>query len=409
MSFFLNFSQTMEPKLNNLAELFAEVAKEISPQLSSWRRHLHAHPELSYKEFKTMEFVCSELDKMEIPYKSGVSGTGIVATIKGRNPTSKLIALRADLDALPITELNKVDYVSCNPGIMHACGHDVHTTSLLGAALILSRNCEKWDGTIRLIFQPGEECLPGGASLMVGEGVLKNPIPQHILGQHVFPDLPAGHVGMRSGTYMASADELHIVVKGKGGHAALPENQVNPLLVASEILLALDRFIKERADPEIKTVLGFGFIEGKGATNVIPNEVRLKGTFRSLNEEWRFYAHSRMREIVDAICDQRGATVEFHIPVGYPSVYNNPELTKRMRVIAEDYLGVEYVHDLPERMTAEDFSFFANEIPGCFYRLGSSSPNSDLGHSGLHTPTFDIDESALEIGAGLMAYAAVMT
>ena len=244
---------------------------------------------------------------------------------------------------------------------------------------------------------------------MVGEGVLKNPIPQHILGQHVFPDLPAGHVGMRSGTYMASADELHIVVKGKGGHAALPENQVNPLLVASEILLALERFIKERADPEIKTVLGFGFIEGKGATNVIPNEVRLKGTFRSLNEEWRFNAHSKMREIVNTICDKRGATVEFHIPVGYPSVYNNPELTKRMRVIAENYLGVEYVHDLPERMTAEDFSFFANEIPGCFYRLGTSSPNSDLGHSGLHTPTFDIDESALEIGAGLMAYAAVMT
>ena len=399
----------MEPELNNLAKLFTKSAKEISPQLSLWRRHLHANPELSYKEYKTMEFVCSELDKMGIPYTSGVAGTGIVATIKGRNPTTKLIALRADLDALPITELNKVDYISRHPGIMHACGHDVHTTSLLGAALILSRNCEKWDGMIRLIFQPGEECLPGGASLMVRDGVLKKPIPQHILGQHVFPDLPSGHVGMRSGTYMASADELHLVIKGKGGHAALPKNQVNPILVAAEILIALEKFIEERDNQEDKTVLGFGFIEGKGATNVIPNEVTLKGTFRSLNEEWRFRAHSKMREIVNEICHQRGANADFQIPVGYPSVYNNPELTQRMQVIAEEYLGVDKVHNLPERMTAEDFSFFANEIPGCFYRLGTSSPDSDLGHSGLHTPTFDIDERALEIGAGLMAYAAVMT
>ena len=399
----------MEPEINTLAELFATTAKEISPQLSRWRRHLHANPELSYQEYETMDFVCRELEKMGIPFKSGVSGTGIVATVKGRNPNSKLIALRADLDALPITELNNVEYVSCKPGVMHACGHDVHTTSLLGAAYILSTNWESWDGTMRLIFQPGEECLPGGASLMVGEGVLKNPIPQHILGQHVFPDLPAGHVGMRAGTYMASADELHLVITGKGGHAALPENQVNPILVASEILLALENFMKERPNPEVKTVLGFGFIEGKGATNVIPNEVRLKGTFRSLNEEWRFSAHQQMREIVHEICTKRGASFDFQIPVGYPSVYNNPELTHRMRVAAEEYLGADKVHNLPKRMTAEDFSFFANEIPGCFYRLGTSSPNSDLGHSGLHTPTFDVDENALEIGAGLMAYAAATT
>jgi amidohydrolase len=397
----------MVPESHNLAELFAKTAKEIAPQLSLWRRHLHAHPELSYKEFETMKFVSQELEKMGVSYKPGIAGTGIVATLEGLNPSSKLVALRADLDALPINELNEVEYTSCNPGIMHACGHDVHTTSLLGAALILSRNKDKWDGTMRLIFQPGEECLPGGASLMVAEGVLQNPTPSHILGQHVFPDLPAGHVGMRAGTYMASADELHITIKGKGGHAALPNNQVNPLLVASELLLALEMFMENRENKDVKTVLGFGFIEGLGATNVIPNEVRIKGTFRSLNEDWRFFAHSEMKRIADEICERRGATIDFYIPVGYPSVYNNPELTKRMRLIAEEYLGSDKVHDLPERMTAEDFSYFANEIPGCFYRLGTSSPDSDLGHSGLHTPTFDIDERALEIGAGLMAYAAV--
>ena len=407
MNFILTFSQIMVPESHNLAELFAKTAKEIAPQLSLWRRHLHAHPELSYKEFKTMEFVSQELEKMGISYKPGIAGTGIVATLEGLNPSSKLVALRADLDALPINELNEVEYASCNPGIMHACGHDVHTTSLLGAALILSRNKDKWEGTMRLIFQPGEECLPGGASLMVAEGVLQNPTPSHILGQHVFPDLPAGHVGMRAGTYMASADELHITINGKGGHAALPNNQVNPLLVASELLLALEMFMENRENKEVKTVLGFGFIEGLGATNVIPNEVSIKGTFRSLNEEWRFFAHSEMKRIADEVCERRGATIDFHIPVGYPSVYNNPELTKKMRLIAEEYLGSDKVHDLSERMTAEDFSYFANEIPGCFYRLGTSSPDSDLGHSGLHTPTFDIDESALEIGAGLMAYAAI--
>jgi len=394
---------------SELTRLFKLSAKKLAPQLSKWRRHIHANPELSYKEFETMKYVALELKKMNVSFKEGIATTGIIATIESNTPETRLMALRADMDALPIHEENNVSYSSNNPGVMHACGHDVHTTSLLGAAHILSTHKEHWTGTVRLIFQPGEERLPGGASLMVAEGALKNPVPSHILGSHVFPDLPAGQVGMKSGTYMASADELHLTIKGKGGHAALPKGQVNPLLVASEILLALEKMISERPDKTIKTVLAFGFIEGKGATNVIPNEVRLEGTFRSLDETWRFDAHKKMKDIINEICSKRGAKSYFDLKVGYPSVYNSPEITSRMRSSAVAFLGEKNVHDLPERMTAEDFSFYANEIPGCFYRIGTSSPNSDLGHSGLHTPTFDVDEDALELGAGLMAFAAATT
>ncbi|MDG2312298.1 MAG: M20 family metallopeptidase [Flavobacteriales bacterium] len=399
----------MELKNTRLADLFKSAAESLVPQLSIWRRHLHSHPELSYEEYETMKYVSDELDKMGVPHTSGIADTGIVATIESNDPTLRFMALRADLDALPIQELNDVPYASCNPGVMHACGHDVHTTSLLGAAHILSKNKDQWTGTVRLIFQPGEEQLPGGASLMVAEGVLKNPVPSHILGSHVFPELPAGHVGMRPGTYMASADEIHLTIVGKGGHAALPENQSNPLIVASEIILALEKFMNERPDPSIKTVLAFGFIEGLGATNVIPNEVHLKGTFRSLNEIWRYEVHKKIKSIVEEICQKRDAKADLRIPVGYPSVYNDPDLTARMKSSAIAFLGEEKVHDLPVRMTAEDFSFYAREIPGCFYRIGTSSPISDLGHSGLHTPYFDVDEDALKLGAGLMAFAAATT
>jgi amidohydrolase len=392
-----------------LKELFRDSAENLSDQLSAWRRYIHAHPELSYKEVETMKYIAGELSSMGIKFEEGVANTGLVGIIEGENPNSRIIALRSDHDALPIVEQNEVEYASKNPGVMHACGHDVHTASLLGAAHILNEHKNSWEGTIKLIFQPGEERLPGGASLMIEAGVLENPIPQHIIGEHVFPDLPAGHVGMRPGTYMASADEIHLTINGKGGHAALPKGQCNPLLVASEVLLALEKLIDERGDKEIKTVLAFGFIEGKGATNVIPNSVRLEGTFRSLDEKWRFKVHDEMRYIVNEICKRRKATANLDIRVGYPSVYNDPDLTVKMKELAIEYLGEDKVHDLPERMTAEDFSFYAREIPGCFYRLGTASHNSELGHHGLHTPLFDVDESALKVGAGLMAYAAVKT
>jgi len=391
----------------DLKSLIASTANEITPKLIKWRRHLHSHPELSYLEFKTMQFICDELKDMGVEFKSGVGETGVVATIEGQSPELRTVALRSDHDALPITESNEVEYCSTNDGVMHACGHDAHTASLLGAAYILNQHKSEWEGTVRLIFQPGEERLPGGATLMVKAGVLKNPTPTHIIGQHVFPDLPAGHIGIRSGLYMASADEIHLTIHGKGGHAALPKGQTNPLLVASEILLALEKLIGDRENKKIKTVLGFGFMEGLGATNVIPNAVRLEGTFRSLCEEWRFEVHDEIKRIVHGICAKREATADLDIRVGYPSVFNDPGLSTKMKALAIEYLGEEFVHDLPERMTAEDFSFYGREVPACFYRFGTASETSELGHSGLHTPTFDIDESALTTGAGFMAFAAV--
>ncbi len=322
-----------------LRDIIKDKAKGMHHQLIEWRRHLHANPELSFEEHNTMAFISSTLDKLGINHLSGVAGTGVVATIKGLNPESRTVALRSDHDALPIQELNEVDYASVNPGVMHACGHDVHTTSLLGAAYILDQTKDLWHGTMRLIFQPGEEILPGGASIMIKDGVLENPVPNHIIGQHVFPDLPAGHVGMRDGMYMASTDDIYLTINGKGGHAALPKGQCNPLLVASEIILAFEKLIENREEKEVKTVLGVGFIEGKGATNVIPNSVKMMGTFRSLDEVWRFKAHDLMRALVKEICDKRGATADLDIRVGYPSVYNNPELTEMMRSAAIEYLG----------------------------------------------------------------------
>ena len=390
----------------DLKDQIKELAHGLQSQLVQWRRHLHANPELSFEEHQTMAFIATTLKSLGVEFEEGVAGTGVVASIKGVNPESRTVALRSDHDALPIVELNDVEYASKN-NAMHACGHDVHTTSLLGAAKILKETSDNWEGTVRLIFQPGEERLPGGASIMVKEGVLENPTPEHIISQHVFPDLQAGHVGMRGGMYMASADEIYMTINGKGGHAALPKGQCNPLLVASEVLLEFEKLIADREEQDVKTVLAFGFIEGQGATNIIPHQVHLKGTFRSLNEDWRFKAHKLMHDVVNDICKKRGATAYLDIRVGYPSVYNDPDLTERMRGVAIEYLGEEKVHLLPERMTGEDFSFYAQKIPGCFYRLGTASPNSDLGHHGLHTPYFDIDESAMEIGAGLMAYAAI--
>ncbi len=390
-----------------LKDSIKKLASELQPQLIKWRRHMHANPELSFAEYKTMDFITSVLDELGVEYEEGIADTGVVALIKGVDSESRIVALRSDHDALPIEEKNEVEYASKNLGVMHACGHDVHTTSLLGAASILNSTRSEWKGTIKLIFQPGEERLPGGASLMIKAGALESPRPKQIIGQHVFPDLEAGHVGMRPGMYMASTDELYLTINGKGGHAALPKGQCNPILVASEILLEFEKLLENREEQDVKTVLAFGFIEGKGATNVIPNSVKLEGTFRSLNEEWRSKAHAQMQAIVNECCAKRGAEGELEIRIGYPSVYNNPELTERVMSNAIEYLGKDKVHLLPERMTAEDFSFYALEMPGCFYRLGTASPNSELGHHGLHTPQFDVDESALEIGAGLMAFNAI--
>ena len=388
------------------ADKIKKLASESFPKMLEVRRHLHAHPELSFEENRTMQFICEVLDREKIQYKKGIAGTGIVAHIEGNNPNSRMMALRADIDALPIREENKIPYCSKNEGVMHACGHDVHTACVIGAAIILNKCRNDFEGTVRLIFQPGEEKLPGGASLMIKEGVLTNPVPEFILGQHVFPELEVGKVGFRSGMYMASTDELYLTVKGKGGHAAMPNQYVNPLLIASEILIELNEVFmgQNKIEKEIPTVLAFGKINSNGgATNVIPDEVRIEGTFRNMNEESRENAHSEMKKGVKALAEKMGGDAELRIEKGYPFLVNDDKITIQSRRAAEEYLGNENVVELDLRMTAEDFAYYTQIIPSCFYRLGTRNESKGI-ISPVHTATFDVDEKSLEIGAGLMAW-----
>lgn len=382
------------------------LAKAYKSEFIANRRHLHAYPELSFQEFQTATFVEEKLKSIGITQMEKKAGTGWVALIEGKNPRTKIIALRGDMDALPIVEQNEVPYKSTHPGVMHACGHDVHTASLLGAAKILHEIKDDFEGTVKLIFQPGEELIPGGASLMIKDKALENPKPSGIIGQHVMPLIPVGKVGFRKGMYMASADELYITVKGKGGHGAMPETLVDPVLIASHMIVALQQVVSRNASPKIPSVLSFGRVEALGATNVIPNEVKIQGTFRTLNEDWRAKAHKHMVQIAKGIVEGMGGEVDFEVRKGYPFLKNAEGLTGRAQDSAVEYLGAENVLDLDIWMASEDFSYYTQEIDGCFYRLGTRNEAKGI-MSGVHTPTFDIDEDAMEIGAGLMAYIAV--
>ena len=396
----------MNKKCKMLKEKIKELAIRYKSQIIDFRKHLHTHPELSFKEFETCAFVEKQLRSFGIHQIEKKAGTGLVALIEGKNPAIKVIALRADMDALPIKEANDVPYKSQNEGVMHACGHDVHTSSLLGAARILNEIRNEFEGTIKLFFQPGEEIIPGGASLMIKDKALENPAPSAIIGQHVMPLIPAGTVGFRKGMYMASADELYLTVKGKGGHGAMPETLVDPILITSHIIVALQQIVSRNANPKTPSVLSFGKVIANGATNIIPNEVKVEGTFRTLDEEWRTKANKQMVKLAEGIAEAMGGSVEFEVRRGYPFLQNAPELTDRALKAAKDYLGAENVVDLDIWMAAEDFAYYTQMIDGCFYRLGTR--NEEKGFtSGVHTPTFDIDEDALEIGAGLMAWLAI--
>ena len=376
------------------------MVSDRTEDLVQIRRTIHANPELSYHEKETARYIARQLQEMGIPFKEGIGGYGIVAHIG--NSDRKLVALRADLDALPIHEENEVDYASKNDGVMHACGHDVHTTCLLGAARVLKSFEKELKGTVRLLFQPAEEKLPGGASLMIADGALKNPDVELIFGQHVFPDMEVGNVGFRPGMYMASADEIYITIHGKGGHAALPHTCIDPILISAHLITALQQMVSRRARADIPTVLSIGKIQGLGATNVIPDKVVMEGTLRTLDEEWRENLHTLIEKLVHELCASMGGTAELEIRKGYPCLMNDPDLTKWSKAKAIELLGAENVHDLPLRMTAEDFAYYAQEIPACFYRLGTSNSAKKIG-APLHTSRFNIDERALEIGASLMA------
>lgn len=390
----------------SLLETIRLHAQSQAPEVIRWRRHLHAHPELSFQEVKTGQFVADALREMGLSPQTGVAGTGVVALVEGKKPAGKIIALRADMDALPIQEINEVPYRSQNPGVMHACGHDVHTTSLLGTALILSKVRDQFEGTVKLIFQPGEEKNPGGASLMIRDGVLKNPAPSGIIGQHVMPLLPVGKVGFREGMYMASSDEIYLNVVGKGGHAGAPELLVDPVVIASHILVALQQVVSRQANPRQATVLSFGKVIANGATNVIPGEVAIAGTFRALDETWRADGLRKIEVMAKGIAESMGGHCEVTISRGYPHLDNNPDLTRRIRLAAEAYVGKENVVTLDITLGSEDFSFYSHEIPASFYRLGTRNESKHI-TSYVHTPTFDIDEGALALGPGLMAWLAI--
>jgi amidohydrolase len=377
-----------------------------SSNVVSQRRYLHANPELSYQEFNTAKYVAEQLRGMGIAPQEGIATTGLLAEIKGKNPDKKSIALRADMDALPIHEANNVPYKSKVTGVMHACGHDVHTSSLLGTAKILTEIKNDFEGTIRLLFQPGEEKNPGGASYMIRDGALKNPQPSSIIGQHVFPLLPVGKIGFKEGMYMASCDEIYLKVIGKGGHGAAPDLAIDPVLIASHIIIALQQVISRNASPKQPTVLTFGRIIGEGATNIIPNEVNIAGTFRAMNEEWRESALKKIKIMAESLAEGMGGKCEVDISRGYPYLENNPELTRRIRSAAEAYVGKENVVDIDITLGAEDFSYYSQVIPASFYRLGTRNDAKGI-TSYVHTPTFDIDEDALTLGPGLMAWMAV--
>lgn len=382
-----------------------ELSAEIFEQVVGYRQHLHANPELSFHEYETSAFIKKHLTEWGIPF-SEMANTGVVGLIKGDLPSDNIIALRADMDALPILEANEKPYTSKNKGVMHACGHDVHSSSLLGTAYILNTLKAEFGGTVKLIFQPAEELLPGGASIMIKEGVLENPKPRYIVGQHVMPLIDAGKVGFRSGIYMASTDELYVTVHGKGGHGAQPHQNIDPVLIASHIIIALQQIVSRNADPRLPSVLSFGKVIANGATNIIPNEVKIEGTFRTLNEEWRAEAKRLMKKMAEGIAESMGGSCEFRIMNGYPFLINEEKLTASARAYAEDYLGKENVIDLDIWMAAEDFAYYSQVTDACFYRLGTGNKEKGTTYS-VHTPNFDVDEDALKVSTGLMSYIAL--
>jgi len=385
-----------------LLEKIKSLASKHENDLIEIRHHLHAHPELSYHEYKTSEFVQSQLKSLGIPF-SVVANTGVAGIIKGKNPDAKIVALRADMDALPIQEENQLPYTSQNAGVMHACGHDVHTTCLLGAARILTELKDEWEGTIKLLFQPGEERNPGGASLMIKDGALEKPRPSAIFGLHVHPGLQVGHFSFRGGKAMASADEIYITVKSKGGHAAAPQLTGDTILAASQMVANLQQVVSRRNDPLNPTVLSICSFNGGHTTNVIPSEVKLLGTFRAMDEEWRFKAHKLITQVCESVAALSGVEVDVHIDVGYPFLVNNEELTTKATRKAIEFAGSENVEETELRMGAEDFAYYSHEIPACFFRLGVGNKEKGITNN-VHTARFNVDEKAIVAGAGMMAW-----
>lgn len=389
-----------------LHHLIRERSEAIFEKVIAYREHMHMYPELSYQEFKTMEYVSSILTKLGIEHKTGIGTTGIVGIIRADHHTEemKCTGLRADLDALPIHEENDITCKSKNDGIMHACGHDVHTAILLGAAEIIHELRNDLPVPVKLIFQPGEEKNPGGATLMLKDGVLENPPVSEMIALHVFPDMEVGKVGFKDGIYMASCDEIHLTINGKGGHGATPNQCIDPIMIGANIVTQLQQIVSRKCDPKIPCVLSFGHFEALGATNIIPSKAHLKGTFRTMNEAWRAEALELIEKQIKLIAEGSGATVDLEISKGYPYLENDPEVTGKLRSKSIAFLGQDLVEELPIRLTSEDFAFYSHEVPVCFFRLGVRNEEKGITH-GVHHPRFNIDNEALKIGVQLMSLA----
>lgn len=389
-----------------IIEKIRERSEDLYAKVKSYREHLHMHPELSYQEENTMHFVSEVLTEIGIPHQTRVGDTGVVGLIKSSKHVENdpCVALRADLDALPIQEQNETLYRSKVDGVMHACGHDVHTSILLGTAEILNELKEELPYPVKLIFQPGEEKNPGGATYMIRDKALENPDVKEIYALHVFPELDTGHVGMKSGLYMASCDEVYVDIIGKGGHGATPNKCIDPIMIGANILTQIQQIVSRKCDPKTPCVLSFGHFEAMGATNVIPEKAHLKGTFRTMNEEWRREALELIQNSIEKIAEASGGKAEVTISKGYPFLENSPELTEKTRVKANMLLGEDKVHELPIRLTAEDFSYYSQVVPSCFFRIGVRNEEKGITYS-VHHPKFDIDPEALITGMQMMSIA----
>ena len=389
----------------NITERIKAFAEQGKERCTTWRRYLHTHPELSFHEVETSSYIARQLHSLGFDHVMTIGDTGVFVTLEGKGK-GKTILLRADIDALPIQEHSSTSYVSTVPGVMHACGHDAHTAMLLLATQILASLKKEWDGTIKILFQPAEEVIPGGALKVMADGILEKPTVERAIGQHVFPALPIGKVGIRPGKFMASSDNFFITIHGRGGHAAMPETLVDPVLIAGHLIVALQQLVSRNRNPRVPTVLSIGKVAANGSNNVIPDEVTLDGTFRTMDNEWRERALVQLKKLATDLCESMGATCTVEIARGYPYLHNDEMLVAEIKKSMEEYVGASNVVDMDIWMAAEDFAHYSHRLPSVFYVVGVGNEIKKT-TSGLHTPTFDIDEDVLSLGAGLMAWLAI--
>ncbi len=385
------------------ASAFLDLARKHQDRLVELRRTIHANPELAFEEHETSALARGVLDELGIATAS-IARTGVIGTLEG-GAAGGCVALRADMDALPIHEETGLPFASKKPGLMHACGHDAHTTMALGAAMILAEIREAIPGTVRFLMQPSEELIPGGAPSMIAEGALEGPSVEAIFGQHVLPLRPAGELGFLSGAMMASADEIYITVRGKSGHGAIPQNAIDPITAAAEVITSLQKIVSRNLNPFNEGVVSITMIQGGYTTNVIPDDVKMMGTMRAMDPEWREYAHRRIEEIVDGVCRANGAEYDLEIRKGYPALRNDPAMTEFAQTGAGELIGKDHVFTADPLMAAEDFAYYLEKVPGTFWWIGAGTPEQGC-VAGLHNSRFTIDEAILPTGAAMLAWAA---